>query len=123
MLPNNDSSRLAIVAACVDLGNSVSSVEYPGFVHTQSLNGRVANIGTANGTWQADIYRKADELEHGASPEATITIPDSHNRTAEGIARYVVGTMAGLAAYRAYASAREQDKADRDERRARNRRS
>jgi hypothetical protein len=38
----------------------------------------------------------------------------------EGIARYVVGTLAGLSEYRAYASEREQRKADKAERAARN---
>lgn len=118
-LQDTDSTRAAIVGAALDLGCRAAYSEYPGHVRIVSLNQRIAHVGTTNGPWSADIYRSAEAEAGGYQPEATITIPDSHNTTPEGIARYVAGTMAGVIEWRAYASEREAEKANKIERRAR----
>ena len=82
------------------------------------LNGRVGHVGAANGSWQFDVF----EPNSDEPVDYSFDVPASHAATAEGIARYVVGTLAGLSEYRAYASEREQRKADKAERAARNRR-
>ena len=92
--------------------------EHPGYVRIKTLNGRVAAVGTVNGPWEADIFNNPTEEEE-LRPALVIKIPDSHNKTAEGIARYVAGTMAGLHEWTAYPTEREMLKAKRAERKAR----
>ena len=101
------------------LGCGVASVEYPGYVRVRTMNGRAAHVGTANGPWQADWYERGRQDDDGAQPTGSFVIPESHRATAEGIARYVVGKLAGIVGYTAYASERECKAADRAERAAR----
>ena len=116
-LPNTSATQGAIVDACHDL-SARASIEYPGYVRITVLNGRVAHLGTANGPWQFDAFEPNNEFSGISAP--SFKVPASHGATAEGIARYVVGTLAGLVEYRAYASERERIAADRAERKARN---
>lgn len=118
-IANTAENRDRIAWAGIDLGCSCSS-EYPDRVRQVALNKRVAHIGTANGHWQADIFDSVHAELEGCASRSTVTIPASHAGSAEGIARYTLGVLAGIIEYTAYATEREMRAAKRAERSARN---
>lgn len=94
-------------------------IEWPPHLRIVFLDGRVAHLGTVNGPWSADVYASY-KTECDTDPAEVWDVPESHAQTAEGIARYIIGRAVHSYGLTAYASQAEQDKADRDERRARN---
>jgi hypothetical protein len=117
-IANTPHNRQAIYAELLNLCAN-PSIEYPDFLRLQTLNGRVGHLGTANGSWQMDIMRRGRAGDVDA-PVDTLTIPATHSGSAEGIARFCVGTLAGLLAYTAYPTEQAAKAADRAERQARN---
>lgn len=119
-LPNTDTARTAIVDQLRALAASAHA-EHPGYIALQTLNGRIGHLGTANGPWAVDVWNPTQDAAE--APFASRTIPASHAASAEGIARYCVGLLAGIAEYCAYSTDAENRAANRTERQTRNRRS
>jgi len=101
-LENSDLTRAKILVAAIELGCKATD-EHPGYIRIVALNGRIAGLGTANGLWEFDIYNtKSAEVD--GDPSYSVTVPDSHNKTPEGLARYVTGSLTGIVAFMAYAT-------------------
>jgi hypothetical protein len=104
----------------VALGCRRADVEHPGYLRIIMDDGGVIHLGTSNGPWAFDVFRSYESEQAGDQPAYSQPVSATHCRTAEGIARWVVGRYTHRIDLQAYPSAAENRKADRDERRARN---
>jgi hypothetical protein len=118
--PNNSLTLSVIAKHAARLTGKPASVEYPAFVAITNDDGGLIHVGTANGPWQADVFVKG--ADGTGEPAYTITVHGEHAEHAEGIARYVIGRVNHAHNLTAYATAAEERRADRDDRRARGRR-
>ena len=119
MYSDTDGHRQEIVNQAQELGcvAGVAAHEYrAGYVLICAAKGRCARVGTANETWDAAVYLSQSAAEIGEAPWSSISVPSSHRHAAEGIARYIVGVLAGISEYRAYPSGRKRRTADKAER-------
>jgi hypothetical protein len=55
--------------------------EFPGYIALRTDDGGLWAIGTANGTWGADLYIFKDDFDEGAAPDYSIDtdIPSDHH--------------------------------------------
>lgn len=115
-LPNTTETLAVIAASCKTLGVKSANVEHPSVIHVEddSFIGKpYMVIGDVNGPWACDVYRNVEAFNDGEQPACSIDVRAGHLKTAEGIARFAVGFMRHDHSLLAYASKREEMKADR----------